>query len=117
MAANRNHARSTVDAPHRPPIQELGYAGASMTSPSQTEDENGPPAFEDLTDEDRERERAKAHQTAIEAALEQLRAGDPDTARRTLAARLDEAERCPICGARDGEVCNAVAHGEALRRK
>lgn len=86
-----------------------------MTAPNPPEDENGPPAFEDLTDEDREQERAKGHQAAIKAALEALRAGDTDTARRTLAARLDEAERCPICGARDGEVCDAAAHEEALR--
>jgi len=86
-----------------------------MPPPNQPDqdDELGPPAFEDLTDPSREREREQGHRAAIEAAIEQLRAGDAKTARRTLADRLEDAARCPICGVRDGEVCDVAAHEKA----
>jgi DNA repair exonuclease SbcCD ATPase subunit len=85
-----------------------------MTASSdQHDDELGPPAFEDLSDEARERDLAQRHRAAIETAITQLRAGDTETARRTLAAQLEEAERCPICGVRDGEACDTAAHERA----
>ena len=99
----------------KPPRGRPGrYDAGAMTAPTdQHDDELGPPAFEDLSDEARERDLEQGHRAAIETAIAQLRAGDPDTARRTLAARLDEAERCPICGVRDGEACNASTHERA----
>ena len=85
-----------------------------MTAPTdQHDDELGPPAFDDLSDEARERDLEQGHRAAIETAIAQLRAGNPETARRTLAGRLEEAERCPICGVRDGEACDAAAHERA----
>lgn len=82
--------------------------------PDQHEDEPGPPIVEDLTDAARELEREQADRAAMEAALAELRGGDPETARRTLAARLEEVERCPICGARDGEACDSSKHEPPL---
>lgn len=90
------------------------YDAGAMTAPTdQHDDELGPPAFEDLSDEARERDLEQGHRAAIETAIAQLRAGDPETARRTLAAQLEEAERCPICGVRDGEACDIAAHKRA----
>lgn len=89
-----------------------------MADPSEQHDnEIGPPVVEDLTDAGRELARDQDDRTAMEAALAQLRAGNPDAARRTLVARLDEVERCPICGVRDGEACDTAAHENANRSR
>lgn len=116
------HLLHPYASPRRPP----GSAGSllaadrgatmpgAMTAPTDKhDDELGSPAFEDLSDEARERDLEQGHRAAIETAIAQLRAGDAETARRTLAARLEEAERCPICGVRDGEACDASTHERA----
>lgn len=82
--------------------------------PDQHEDELGPPLVEDLTDPQRELEREQADRAAMEAALAELRGGAPETARRTLAAQLEEVERCPLCGARDSEACDLTKHAATL---